>query len=395
MMEKTWRWFGRKDKITLDMLRQIGVEGIVTALHDVPNGEIWTFEKILDLKQYIESFGLRWSVVESLPVCESIKYGGPDRDELIEKYKISLANLGRAGVHTICYNFMPVLDWARTDLAHPNLDGTSSLFFSHAEFAYFDCEILKRSGAEQDYTPETLALVKEMKEKFTPEDEHRLVENIIVKTQGFVNGNITEDDENPVAIFRGLLHLYDGITPEKLRENMKYFLEAIMPVCDEWDMRMCVHPDDPPLQILGLPRIVTNDADIDWLMNAVPNPHNGFTFCAGSLSAGLHNDVPALARKYAKRTWFVHLRSTNVFPNGDFKEASHLAGRADIIELCRIFRRENPGLPMRVDHAPLMLGDERMGYNAGYSFHGRMLALGQVEGVMAVVDREFEEQLTK
>lgn len=395
MMEKTWRWFGRKDKITLDMLRQIGVEGIVTALHDVPNGEIWTLEKILDLKQYIESFGLRWSVVESLPVCESIKYGGPDRDELIEKYKISLANLGRAGVHTICYNFMPVLDWARTDLAHPNPDGTSSLYFSHAEFAYFDCEILKRNGAEQDYTPETLALVKEMKEKFTPEDEHRLVENIIVKTQGFVNGNITEDDENPVAIFRGLLHLYDGITPEKLRENMKYFLEAIMPVCDEWDMRMCVHPDDPPLQILGLPRIVTNDADIDWLMNAVPNPHNGLTFCAGSLSAGLHNDVPALARKYAKRTWFVHLRSTNVFPNGDFKEASHLAGRADIIELCRIFRRENPSLPMRVDHAPLMLGDERMGYNAGYSFHGRMLALGQVEGVMAVVDREFEEQLTK
>ena len=395
MMEKTWRWFGRKDKITLDMLRQIGVEGIVTALHDVPNGEIWTLEKILDLKQYIESFGLRWSVVESLPVCESIKYGGPDRDELIEKYKISLANLGRAGVHTICYNFMPVLDWARTDLAHPNPEGTSSLFFSHAEFAYFDCEILKRSGAEQDYTPETLALVKEMKEKFTPEDEHRLVENIIVKTQGFVNGNITEDDENPVAIFRSLLHLYDGITPEKLRENMKYFLEAIMPVCDEWDMRMCVHPDDPPLQILALPRIVTNDADIDWLMNAVPNPHNGLTFCAGSLSAGLHNDVPALARKYAKRTWFVHLRSTNVFPNGDFKEASHLAGRADIIELCRIFRRENPTLPMRVDHAPLMLGDERMGYNAGYSFHGRMLALGQVEGVMAVVDREFEEQLTK
>lgn len=395
MMEKTWRWFGRKDKITLDMLRQIGVEGIVTALHDVPNGEIWTLEKILDLKQYIESFGLRWSVVESLPVCESIKYGGPDRDELIEKYKISLANLGRAGVRTICYNFMPVLDWARTDLAHPNPEGTSSLFFSHAEFAYFDCEILKRKGAEQDYTVATLDLVKEMKEKFTPEDEHRLVENIIVKTQGFVNGNITEDDENPVAIFRSLLHLYDGITPEKLRENMKYFLEAIMPVCDEWDMRMCVHPDDPPLQILGLPRIVTNDADIDWLMNAIPNPHNGLTFCAGSLSAGLHNDVPALARKYAKRTWFVHLRSTNVFPNGDFKEASHLAGRADIIELCRIFRRENPTLPMRVDHAPLMLGDERMGYNAGYSFHGRMLALGQVEGVMAVVDREFEEQITK
>lgn len=392
MLEKTWRWFGRKDKITLDMLRQIGVEGIVTALHDVPNGEVWTLEDILDLKHYIESFGLRWSVVESLPVCESIKYGGPDRDELIEKYKISLANLGRAGVRTVCYNFMPVLDWARTDLAHPNGDGTSSLFFSHAEFAYFDCVILKRSGAEQDYSAETLEKVEEMKQTFTPQDERRLVDNIIVKTQGFVNGNIKEDDEKPVEIFRNLLSLYDGITPDQLRENMKYFLTAIMPVCDEWDIRMCVHPDDPPLQILGLPRIVTCDADIDWLMKAVPNPHNGLTFCSGSLSAGAHNNVTALARRYAHRTWFVHLRSTDVFPNGDFKEASHLAGRADIIELCRIFRAINPDLPMRVDHAPLMLGDEKMGYNAGYSFHGRMLALGQVEGVMAVVDREYIEE---
>jgi len=392
MLEKTWRWFGRKDKITLDMLRQIGVEGIVTALHDVPNGEVWTLEDILDLKHYIESFGLRWSVVESLPVCESIKYGGPDRDELIEKYKISLANLGRAGVRTVCYNFMPVLDWARTDLAHPNGDGTSSLFFSHAEFAYFDCVILKRSGAEQDYSAETLEKVEEMKQTFTPQDERRLVDNIIVKTQGFVNGNIKEDDEKPVEIFRSLLSLYDGITSDQLRENMKYFLTAIMPVCDEWDIRMCVHPDDPPLQILGLPRIVTCDADIDWLMKAVPNPHNGLTFCSGSLSAGAHNNVTALARRYAHRTWFVHLRSTDVFPNGDFKEASHLAGRADIIELCRIFRAINPDLPMRVDHAPLMLGDEKMGYNAGYSFHGRMLALGQVEGVMAVVDREYIEE---
>ncbi|MDO5489759.1 MAG: mannonate dehydratase [Bacteroidaceae bacterium] len=391
-MEKTWRWFGRKDKITLDMLRQIGVEGIVTALHDVPNGEVWTLEDILDLKHYIESFGLRWSVVESLPVCESIKYGGPDRDELIEKYKISLANLGRAGVRTVCYNFMPVLDWARTDLAHPNGDGTSSLFFSHAEFAYFDCVILKRNGAEQDYSAETLEKVEEMKQTFTPQDERRLVDNIIVKTQGFVNGNIKEDDEKPVEIFRSLLSLYDGITPDQLRENMKYFLTAIMPVCDEWDIRMCVHPDDPPLQILGLPRIVTCDADIDWLMKAVPNPHNGLTFCSGSLSAGAHNNVTALARRYAHRTWFVHLRSTDVFPNGDFKEASHLAGRADIIELCRIFRAINPDLPMRVDHAPLMLGDDKMGYNAGYSFHGRMLALGQVEGVMAVVDREYIEE---
>lgn len=394
-MEKTWRWFGRKDKITLSMLRQIGVEGIVTALHDIPNGEIWPLEAILDMKSYIESFGLRWSVVESLPVCESIKYGGPDRDKLIENYKVSLANLGKAGVHTICYNFMPVLDWARTDLENPNPDGTSSLFFNHAEFAYFDCKILKREGAEKDYSAETMQQVEEMVKHFTPADEHRLVDNIIVRTQGFVNGNIKEDDEKPVEIFRSLLDLYKGITRDKLRENMKYFLEAIMPVCDEYDMRMCVHPDDPPLQILGLPRIVTCDEDIEWFLNAVPNPHNGLTFCAGSLSSGLHNDVPALAKKYADRTWFVHLRSTNVFPNGDFKEASHLAGRAHIIELVRIFQRVNPELPMRVDHAPLMLGDEKMGYNAGYSFHGRMLALGQVEGVMAVVNDELKKEQEK
>ncbi len=371
------------------MLRQIGVEGIVTALHDIPNGEIWPLEAIIDLKEYIESFGLRWSVVESLPVCESIKYGGPDRDELIEKYKISLANLGKAGVHTICYNFMPVLDWARTDLENPNPDGTSSLYFNHAEFAYFDCKILKREGAEADYTPETLSVMEKMADHFTREDEHRLVQNIIVKTQGFVNGNIKENDEHPVEIFRGLLNLYKGITRDLLRQNLKYFLESIMPICNEWDMKMCVHPDDPPLQILGLPRIVTCDADIEWFLNAVPNPHNGLTFCAGSLSSGAHNDVPALARKYADRTWFVHLRSTNVLPNGDFKEASHLGGRAHIIELCRIFERVNKDLPMRVDHAPLMLGDEKMGYNAGYSFHGRMLALGQIEGVLAVVDDEI------
>ena len=390
-MEKTWRWFGKKDKITLSMLRQIGVEGIVTALHDIPNGEIWTYEAVAEMRDYIAAAGLRWSVVESLPVSESIKYGGPDRDQLIENYIVSLANLGKAGIKTICYNFMPVLDWARTDLENPNPDGTSSLYFDRADFAYFDCCILKREGAEKDYDADIMEQVERKKATMTPEDDHKLVENIIIKTQGFVNGNIKEDDEKPVEIFRGLLDLYKGITREQLRENMRYFLSAIMPVCEEYGVDMCVHPDDPPLQILGLPRIVTCDEDIKWFLEAVDNPHNGLTFCAGSLSAGAHNNVPELARKYASRTKFVHLRSTDVFPNGNFKEASHLAGRAGIIDLVRIFEKENPALPMRVDHAPLMLGDEKMGYNAGYSFHGRMLALGQMEGVMAVVNKEIAE----
>ena len=390
-MEKTWRWFGKKDKITLSMLRQIGVEGIVTALHDIPNGEIWSYEAVAEMRDYIAAAGLRWSVVESLPVSESIKYGGPDRDQLIENYIVSLANLGKAGIKTICYNFMPVLDWARTDLENPNPDGTSSLYFDRADFAYFDCCILKREGAEKDYDADIMEQVERKKATMTPEDDHKLVENIIIKTQGFVNGNIKEDDEKPVEIFRSLLDLYKGITREQLRENMRYFLSAIMPVCEEYGVDMCVHPDDPPLQILGLPRIVTCDEDINWFLEAVDNPHNGLTFCAGSLSAGAHNNVPELARKYASRTKFVHLRSTDVFPNGNFKEASHLAGRAGIIDLVRIFQKENPALPMRVDHAPLMLGDEKMGYNAGYSFHGRMLALGQMEGVMAVVDKEIAE----
>lgn len=388
-MEKTWRWFGKNDKITLSMLKQIGVEGIVTALHDVPNGEVWSREKIKDLREYIESYGMRWSVVESLPVCESIKYAGPDRDELIEKYKESLRNLSLEGIHTICYNFMPVLDWARTDLAHPNPDGTSNLYFSHAQFAYFDCCILKREGAEKDYSKDVMDEVEKLKQTMTPEDDHRLVENIIVKTQGFVNGNITEDDEHPVELFRQLLGLYKGITKDLLRENMKYFLSAIMPTCNEYDMYMCVHPDDPPFPILGLPRIVTCDEDIEWFLKAVDDPHNGLTFCAGSLSAGAHNNIPDMARKYADRTWFVHMRSCKVFPNGDFTEASHLGGRADLIELARIFEKANPNLPMRVDHGPNMLGDLDRGYNAGYTFLGRMFAMGQVQGVLATVDREL------
>lgn len=388
-MEKTWRWFGKKDNITLPMLRQIGVEGIVTALHDIPNGEVWTLEAINDLNAYIESFGLRWSVVESLPVSEAIKYAGSDRDALIENYKVSLANLGRAGVRTVCYNFMPVIDWIRTDLAHPWKDGSSSLYFDKVRFAYFDCNILKRAGAEQDYTAEELQKVRELDAVITQAEKDELVDAIIVKTQGFVNGNIKEGDQNPVAIFSRLLQLYDGIDRDALRENLRYFLTAIMPVCEEWGINMCIHPDDPPRQVLGLPRIITSGEDIEWFLHAVDNPHNGLTFCAGSLSAGLHNDVPELAKRFAKRTHFVHLRSTNVSDDGNFIEASHLEGRGHLIQLIRIFEKENPNLPMRVDHGRMMLDDADKGYNPGYSFHGRMLALAQVEGMMAVVQDEL------
>ena len=392
-MEKTWRWFGRKDKITLPMLRQIGVEGIVTALHEVPNGEIWPYEMICDLRDEIAAHGMRWSVVESLPVSEAIKYAGEERDRLIANYIISLENLGRAGVKTVCYNFMPVIDWIRTDLEHPWEDGTSSLYFDYARFAYFDLKILERKGAEKEYMPEMLAKVEALHRTMTDEERDGLIDTIIVKTQGFINGNIREGDKHPVKIFKRLLAQYAGIDREALRENMRYFLSAVMPVCEKWGINMCVHPDDPPFQVLGLPRIVTSEEDIAWLLEAVDNPHNGLTFCAGSLSSGAHNDVVKMARRFKERTHFVHLRSCRILEDGNFIEASHLEGRGHLIELVRIFEDDlRKELPMRVDHGRTMLGDEKMGYNPGYSFHGRVFALAQVEGMMAVVRDELKRK---
>jgi mannonate dehydratase len=318
-------------------------------------------------------------------VCEDIKYAGNNRARLIENYKISLANLGKCGVKTVCYNFMPVIDWIRTDLFHPNADGTSSLHFDRARFACFDCFILKRKNAEQDYTPAEMQRARDLDKTSTEAGKDQLIDAIIVKTQGFVNGNIREGEENPVAKFSKLLALYDGINKAQLRENMKYFLEQVIPVAEEYGVNLCVLPDDPPFAVLGLPRIVTNTEDIDWFLKAVDNPHNGLTFCAGSLSAGVHNDTVAMARRFAKRTHFVHLRSTEVNAEGNITEANHLAGRGHVVELVRIFKRENPSLPMRVDHGRLMLDDVNKKYNPGYSLLGRMYALAQMTGVMAAV----------
>ena len=331
-------------------------------------------------------------MVESLPVCEAIKYAGPDRDRLITNYIQSLTNLGKAGIKTVCYNFMPVIDWIRTDLNHPWPDGTTSLYFNKTRFAYFDLKILKRKHAEKDYSEKELMEVEKLGSRITGEEELELIDTVIVKTQGFVNGNIREGETEPVSVFRRLLSLYEGVDKGMLRENMRYFLAAVMPVCEKYGIDMCVHPDDPPFQMLGLPRIVTCEEDIAWILDAVDNPHNGLTFCAGSLSAGVHNDTRGLARRFAGRTRFVHLRSTETLSGGDFIESSHLSGRGHLIELIRVFESSNPGLPMRVDHGRMMLGDEKLGYNPGYSFHGRMLALAQVEGMMSVVQEELQEQ---
>lgn len=384
-MEKTWRWFGPKDRITLDMLRQIGVEGVVTALHEVPNGEVWTYEAIMERKSLIESHGLRWSVVESLPVNESIKYAGAERDQMIENYKISLANLGKAGIHTVVYNFMPVIDWIRTDLNYRLPDGTQTLYFDKIRFTYFDCCILNREGAEKDYNAEELQKLELLKTTITEAEKQELVNTIIVKTQGFVNENFKGDVSKPVELFKDLLVLYSGVDKVQLRENLRYFLEKVIPTAEKYNIHLAVHPDDPPFPVLGLPRIVGNADDISWILNAVDSPSNGFTFCAGSLSSGLHNDVPAMAREFAKRTYFVHLRSTEVSQDGNFMESSHLEGRGHLVELVRIFEDEHPGLPMRVDHGKLMLDDVNQNDNPGYSFLGRMYALAQISGIMAAV----------
>jgi mannonate dehydratase len=392
-MEKTWRWFGKKDPITLDMLRQIGVEGIVTSLYDVPNDEVWQTEDILDLKKFIEAAGLRWSVVESVPVSESIKYGGKDRDLLIENYKQTLKNLGKAGITTVCYNFMPVIDWVRTDLHKTLPDGTQTLYFDKIRFAYFDCKILKRKEAEKDYSQEEMQQVNELENVITEAEKAELIDTIIVKTQGFINRSIVHGNEDPVEAFKNLLRLYEDVDKGKLRENLKYFLQQVILVAEKYGMRLCIHPDDPPFPVFGLPRIVSNEDDIRWILELVESPANGFTFCAGSLSAGIQNDVVDLAKKFAKKSFFVHLRSTEIMENGDFVEASHLGGRANLIELIRIFEKKNPNVPMRVDHGKLMLDDVAKNYNPGYSFLGRMFALAQVEGMMAVVRNEMKSNL--
>ena len=387
-MEKTWRWFGKNDPITLDMLRQIGVQGIVTALHAVPNGQVWSLDNILDTKHFIESAGLRWSVVESLPVAEAIKYAGEERDALIENYKQSLQNLGKAGIKTVVYNFMPVIDWIRTDLDYRLPDGSSTLYFDKIRFAYFDCYILNRANAAADYSADEMLQVEALKQTITPDEVQALIDTVIVKTQGFVNENFKGNVQKPVELFNALLAQYKNIDAQQLRENLKYFLENVVPVAEAVGINLCIHPDDPPFAVLGLPRIVGNTNDIEWILQAVDSPNNGFTFCAGSLSAGLHNDVPAMAKKFAARTHFLHLRSTEVKANGNFLEAAHNEGRGHLVDLIKIFEAAKPGLPMRVDHGRLMLDDRDKGYNPGYSFHGRMYALAQVSGMIEALKTE-------
>ena len=318
----------------LNDLRQIGVEGIVTALHHIPNGDIWPVGEIRKRKAIIASAGLRWSVVESLPVSEEIKLASPASARHLENYRISLKNLAAEGIRTVCYNFMPVIDWIRTDLYRENPDGTRSLYFDYARFAYFDRYILQRKNATDDYPAPILERTETIHSTIKEEEKEELIHNIIVKTQGFVSGNISEKDKEPVALFRKMLSRYEGMHQEDLRDHFRRFMETVAPVAAENNVNLCIHPDDPPFPVLGLPRIVTGREDVDWLLKAVDVFQNGLTFCAGSLSSGIHNvrnwqSCPRLFCTFAEH---------RVFQNRDLWAA--IFGRGPPGEVIRIFLEE-------------------------------------------------------
>lgn len=396
-LEKTWRWFGPDDLITLDELRQIGVEGIVTSLHHVPKGDIWRKEEILKTKQRIEDKGMRWSVVESLPVSESIKYAGNNRDVLISNYIESIRNLGACGIDTVCYNFMPVIDWIRTNLNYPMPDGTESLHFDLIQFVAFDIFILKRKQAKDEYPERVVDKAITFGENMTDSKRENLIDTIIVKTQGFIDGIKVAGEADPVQVFRNLLSDYKDIDRTLLRENLRYFLERIIPEAEKAGVRFAIHPDDPPMPVLGLPRIVSTEEDFKWILNTVASQANGITICTGSLSVNPVNDVESIIEQFIDRIQFIHLRNTHSIKDNGFYESGHIEGQVNMFEVIRLLlieqkKRKAAGkndyrMPMRVDHGLKMLSDYNYSYNPGYPLIGRMKGYAELSGLEHGIER--------
>lgn len=396
-LEKTWRWFGPDDLITLDELRQIGVEGIVTSLHHVPKGDIWRKEEILKTKQRIEDKGMRWSVVESLPVSESIKYAGNNRDVLISNYIESIRNLGACGIDTVCYNFMPVIDWIRTNLNYPMPDGTESLHFDLIQFVAFDIFILKRKQAKDEYPERVVDKAITFGENMTDSKRENLIDTIIVKTQGFIDGIKVAGEADPVQVFRNLLSDYKDIDRTSLRENLRYFLERIIPEAEKAGVRFAIHPDDPPMPVLGLPRIVSTEEDFKWILNTVASQANGITICTGSLSVNPVNDVESIIEQFIDRIQFIHLRNTHSIKDNGFYESGHIEGQVNMFEVIRLLlieqkKRKAAGkndyrMPMRVDHGLKMLSDYNYSYNPGYPLIGRMKGYAELSGLEHGIER--------
>ena len=390
-MEQTWRWWGPNDLIKLAHVRQAGATGIVTALHDVPYGEVWSLEAIQERRSIIESdasLGLRWSVVESVPVHEDIKLGRGDLTGLYANYCETLRNLGRAGIDTVCYNFMPVLDWTRTTLHHPLPGGGNALRFNAHEFAAFECHMLCRPGAEADYTQAVLAQARAWYDAASESDLARLLASIMAGLPGAF-------DRYDIAGLRRMLDRYSDIDHAQLRLNLAAFLRAVVPTAEEAGVRLCIHPDDPPRPLLGLPRICSTAEDIRFILDAVPSVANGLTLCTGSLGAGAHNDVPEIARTFADRIAFVHLRNVRKDPDGSFMEADHLGGDTDMVAVVLHLLREQQRrqaagdprwrLPFRPDHGHELLDDVGKGTHPGYPAIGRLRGLAEIRGVMTAL----------
>lgn len=390
-LEKSWRWFGFKDQVTLADLKQIGIQGIVTALHHIPNGEIWPVEEIMKVKNAIESYGMRWTVVESLPVSEGIKIKSADRPRLINNYKESLKNLGKCGIDTVCYNFMPVLDWARTDLHYMLPSGGEVMYFDFPTFVAFDAFILKRPNAVNDYPADIVQKAEEVYKTLSEEDAEKLAYNIIVVTQGFINGTVDGSRPDYKAIFLEYISRYKDIDSTVLRNHLADFLRDVVPTAEEYGVRMCVHPDDPPFSVLGLPRIVSTKEDLQWICNAYDSIANGITFCSGSLSVRRDNDLADIVKTLAPRIHFVHLRNNQFSENGCFYESGHLEGSIDMYPLMKglleeQYRRIAEGrkdtrIPIRPDHGIKLLDDFNKNANPGYPLIGRMKGLAELTGL--------------
>ncbi len=385
-MLETWRWFGPLDAIQLDEVRQTGASGIVTALHEIPYGEVWPVETIRQRQQVISASGLTWSVVESLPVHERIKLGEGALEPLFEAYRTSLRNLGACGIKTICYNFMPIIDWTRTDLAYDLPTGATALRYDAIRIAAFDVFMLKRKGAEQDHSTTNLAKAKDWYAKASESDKDVLLSTIMAGLPGAY-------DRYDIAGLSQMLARYHGIDAATLRANLARFLEAVVPAAEEAGVRLCIHPDDPPRPLMGLPRIVANHDDLAFIVRCKPSHANGITFCTGSLGAGISNDVPALARTFAPHVAFAHLRNVTKEADGSFHEADHLGGDVDMPAVIAALldeeaKRQSEGqtdwqIPFRPDHGHALLSDQSRKTHPGYTLIGRLRGLAELRGVMA------------